>query len=206
MICVLYLFAAAELAAQDTSKPFTSQYKNSIQAEAFGGAYIYSVNYERLLITSQKFTTAGQAGLAFWGSGSELVSVFRVDATEIIGKKTGQSVDDLRQQLEVLIITQGKDGAHLYEQEKCLEIPTFPVSDIKDPTGAGDAFRGGFLRGLASGWPMQISGEVGALCASYALENVGTQNHHFERPEFVERFRKHSDDNGLLDELLEPVS
>ena len=125
---------------------------------------------------------------------------------EIISKKTGQSVDDLRQQFEVLIITQGKNGAHLYNQGECIEIPTFPVSEIKDPTGAGDAFRGGLLRGVASGWPLKIAGMVGALCASYALENVGTQNHHFERDEFVERFRNHSDDGGLLDELLENIS
>ena len=124
---------------------------------------------------------------------------------EIIGKKTGQSLDDLRQQFEILIVTRGKDGAHLYENGECLEIPIFPVSEIKDPTGAGDAFRGGFLRGLASDWPLQIAGEVGALCAAYALEHVGTQNHHFEPAAFVERFRQHADDEGLLDELLEAV-
>ena len=126
--------------------------------------------------------------------------------TEIITQKTGQSIDDLRQDFEILIITQGKDGAKLYENGQCIEIPTFPVQEIKDPTGAGDAFRGGLLRGLASGWPLQLAGNVGALCAAYALERTGTQNHHFEQAAFVERFRKYSDDDGLLDELIEAKS
>lgn len=125
--------------------------------------------------------------------------------TEIINKKTGLSLQDMRQQFEVVVITQGKDGAHIYEHGDQIEIPAFPVAEIKDPTGAGDAFRGGFLCGLAAGWPSQTAGMVGSLCASYALEFVGTQNHHFECQDFVDRFRQHADDEGLLDALLESV-
>ena len=125
---------------------------------------------------------------------------------EMIAQKTGQTVDNLKQQFEIVVITQGKEGAEIYENGEHINIPVFPVTEIKDPTGAGDAFRGGFLRGLASGWPLQLSGMVGSLCAAYALEHVGTQNHRFAPHDFVQRFRQSGDDQGILDELLEPVS
>ena len=87
-LCVLLVFTISKLNAQDATESGPMVHKNSIQAEAFGGAYIYSLNYERMLITGQKFVTAGQAGLAFWGSNGELVTAIRVDATELIGQKT----------------------------------------------------------------------------------------------------------------------
>ncbi len=125
---------------------------------------------------------------------------------EIICHKTGQTIDDLRRAVEILVITQGPNGSHIYANGERYEIPAFPCAGIKDPTGAGDAFRGGFLRGLASDWPLPLAGQLGALCATYALEHVGTQNHSFTLAEFVQRFRAFFDDGGLLDSLLAPVS
>lgn len=84
-----------------------------------------------------------------------------------------------------------------------IEVPSFTTDAIKDPTGVGDAFRAGLVRGLVAGWPLQLAGQVGALCATYVLEQVGTQNHSFSRSDFVARFRTRFDDKGLLDTLLE---
>ncbi|MBN1429771.1 MAG: hypothetical protein JXB07_15485, partial [Anaerolineae bacterium] len=64
------------------------------------------------------------------------------------------------------------------------------------------AFRSGLLKGLAAGWSWEISGRVGALAATYVLEQRGTQNHTFTRREFVDRFREHFDDGGCLDAML----
>lgn len=125
---------------------------------------------------------------------------------EIICQKTGQTLDDLCRQIEILVITQGARGSHIYQNRELIEVPAFPSDRIKDPTGVGDAFRAGLVRGLVSGWPMQLAGLVGALCATYVLEQVGTQNHRYTLAEFVERFRAQFDDNGLLDSLLEPAN
>ncbi|MCA0452815.1 MAG: carbohydrate kinase family protein [Chloroflexi bacterium] len=122
---------------------------------------------------------------------------------EIICKKTNQSLEDLKRRLELLIITQGKNGSHVYQKGELTQVPAFGCKEIKDPTGAGDAFRGGLLRGLAAGWPITLCAMVGSLCASYVLENVGTQTHHFTIPEFIERFRSEHDDQGQLDSLLQ---
>ncbi len=124
---------------------------------------------------------------------------------EIICKKTGQTLDDLCRKIEVLVVTQGPRGSHIYQNGERIEVPAFPTDHIKDPTGVGDAFRAGLVRGLVSGWPMQLTGLVGALCATYVLEQVGTQNHSYSLVEFVERFRAHFDDNGVLDSLLQPL-
>jgi adenosine kinase len=122
---------------------------------------------------------------------------------EIICKKTGKTFDDLRQGFEYLVITQGKRGSHIYHQGVLNEVPAFPEVHIKDPTGVGDAFRAGLIHGLASGWSVQISGLVGGLCATYVLEQVGTQSHHYTPADFVARFREHFDDEGALDTLLQ---
>lgn len=122
---------------------------------------------------------------------------------EMIGKKTGQTLDDLRRDIEIVVVTQGARGSHIYHQGERIEVPVFSTTQIKDPTGAGDAFRAGFMRGLVAGWPLRLAGLVGALCATYALEQVGTQNHRYTPAQFVERFRTHFDDERLLDSLLE---
>lgn len=124
---------------------------------------------------------------------------------EIICNKTGQTMQDLRNAVEILVITQGKHGSTIYLNGDTIQISAFPVDEIKDPTGAGDAFRGGFLRGVASGWPLELCAQTGSLCATYVLEQIGTQNHHFTLPQFIERFRTHYDDAGKLDSLLVPA-
>ncbi len=124
---------------------------------------------------------------------------------EVISKKTGKNLDQLRQMIPILVITQGKNGSHIYTDDKLIEVAAFPPNEIKDPTGGGDAFRAGLIRGIVAGWPLQLCAEVGSLCATYVLEHVGTQNHHFTLPEFVERFRTQHNDDRVLDSLLEKV-
>jgi adenosine kinase len=119
-----------------------------------------------------------------------------------LSRKTGFTQGDLMERANVVIVTRGADGTDIYTPAETVHIPVVPPRAIADPTGVGDGFRGGLLKGLAAGWPWKISGRAGALAATYVLEHVGTQNHHYTRREFVERFREHFDDGGLLDELL----
>lgn len=121
---------------------------------------------------------------------------------EIIKQKSGLSLKDMLERVPVVVITHGEKGSHIHTEGQLIQVPAFPVDQIADPTGVGDAFRGGLLRGMSAGWPWKLCGQVGALCAAYALERVGTQNHVFALPEFVQRFRTAFDDEGALDELL----
>lgn len=118
-------------------------------------------------------------------------------------RKTGFTHDDLMERAGTVIVTRGENGTDIYTDTDVYHIPAVAPSVLRDPTGVGDAFRGGLLKGLAAGWGWELSGRVGALAATYALEQVGTQNHAYTRREFVERFRQHFDDGGLLDSMLD---
>ena len=120
----------------------------------------------------------------------------------LISKKTGWSLDQILGHVKVLVITRGKDGADLYAGGESVHIPTVPEDEIVDPTGVGDAFRGGFLAGYANGFDWKLCGEIGSLSAGYCLEQRGTQNHSYTKQEFIQRFRDHFDDSGRLDALL----
>lgn len=120
----------------------------------------------------------------------------------LISKKTGMDLDAMLAQVNHIVVTRGKDGADIYADGKETHIPTVPEQKIVDPTGVGDAFRGGFLAAYSHGWDWELCGQVGSLAAVYVLEQSGTQNHSYTREEFVARFRQHFDDAGKLDEFL----
>ncbi len=129
-----------------------------------------------------------------------IVNEYEYDA---LRKKTGLTHEAVMAQVGTVIVTRGKDGSDIYAQDATYHIPIVPTDQLQDPTGVGDAFRGGLLKGLAAGWPWEICGRVGALAATYALEQVGTQNHRYTRQEFVNRFRQHFDDGGVLETMLD---
>jgi adenosine kinase len=120
----------------------------------------------------------------------------------LISKKTGWSLDQILDHVKTLVITRGKDGADLYSGNDAVHIPTVPENEIVDPTGVGDAFRGGFLTGYSRGFDWKLCGEIGSLAAVYCLEQRGPQSHNYTREEFVSRFRRHFNDNATLDALL----
>jgi len=121
---------------------------------------------------------------------------------DLISKKTGWDLKQILKHVKVLVITRGNQGAHLYTDGQEVFIPTVPEEEIVDPTGVGDAFRGGFLMGYSRGFDWKLCGEIGSLAAVYCLEQRGPQSHSYTKKEFVERFRKHFDDKDKLDVLL----
>ena len=62
------------------------------------------------------------------------------------------------------------------------------TADTLDPTGVGDAFRGGLLKGLAAGADWETCGRLGSVAATFALECVGGQSHAFTQDEFRRRY------------------
>ena len=119
----------------------------------------------------------------------------------LISKKTGLDLDAMLKHVDMIVVTRGEHGASIYAGGKETNVPVVPADRIIDPTGVGDAFRGGFLSGYARGWDWQVCGQMGAVAATYCIEQNGTQNHRYTREEFVMRFRKHFDDQGKLNIL-----
>jgi adenosine kinase len=121
---------------------------------------------------------------------------------ELVCKKTGYDLEQMLKVVDVVVITRGKDGSTIYAGGREYNIPVVPEVCIVDPTGVGDAFRGGFLAGYARGWSWELCGQIGSLAATYCLEQKGTQNHAYTRTQFVKRFRETFDDKGVLDILI----
>ncbi len=121
----------------------------------------------------------------------------------LIQEKTGLSEDEILEQAGGVIVTFGSAGSRIVKDGEDLFIPVAPTLWVKEPTGAGDAYRAGVLRCIQLGLPWAIAGRVGALAAAYVLEQVGPQNHHYTREAFVTRYRESFDDEGALDILLD---
>lgn len=121
---------------------------------------------------------------------------------ELIKKHTGMSESEILGDRHFTVITRGEDGASIYADGQEYRTPVVSPKQIADPTGVGDAFRGGFLTGLSHALDWEICGKIGALAATYCLEAKGTQEHSYTPKEFVARFREYFDDGGALDILV----
>jgi adenosine kinase len=121
----------------------------------------------------------------------------------MIREKTGLTKQEIVDQVDALVITLGQRGSTIETQEAHIHIPVVPSVRVVDPTGVGDAYRAGLVKGLALGVPWEVAGRMGALAAAYVLEQKGTQNHFFTQAEFVARYRKCFEGDGVLDVLLE---
>jgi len=122
---------------------------------------------------------------------------------ELIQKHTGMHDEDIRDAVDYVVITCGDCGSDIWVKDKHYHIPVVKPTKTADPTGVGDAFRGGFVRGKMLGLDWQTCGQMGSLAATYCLERRGTQNHHYTRVEFVQRYRKCFDDGGALNVIIE---
>jgi adenosine kinase len=121
---------------------------------------------------------------------------------ELIKKQTGLSEAEILAGLRFMVVTRGSEGASIYVDGAEIQTPVVPPKEIVDPTGVGDAFRGGFLTGFSHGLDWDLCGKMGALAATYCLEAMGTQEHSYIPKEFVSRFREHFEDGGVLDKLI----
>lgn len=91
---------------------------------------------------------------------------------------------------KTVISTLGAKGALIEDKGKVYAINAVKVTKAIDPTGAGDAWRSGFLTGLEKGFDLTICGQMGAVASAYAIEHYGTQEHRFTKEEFADRYRQ----------------
>lgn len=120
----------------------------------------------------------------------------------LIKDKTGLDLEAMREHSDFMLITRGEEGADLYHEKGEVHIPAVTPETIVDPTGLGDAFRGGFLKGYMHGLSLELCGQMGSITATYCLEAEGPMGHNFNLAEYVTRFRQNYDDRGELDQLM----
>jgi len=105
-------------------------------------------------------------------------------------KKTGCNIGKLRSMVEILIITKGAKGSEIYKDGKKIKIPSAKPKNDCDPTGAGDAYRAGLIKGLIEGWPLEKTGRLAGLVSVYTVEKYGTQTHGFSMSGLRKRYRE----------------
>lgn len=123
----------------------------------------------------------------------------------MIEQKTGLSLGQATELADTVIITQGEQGSLIVSGAERHEIPAVRPRWVVDPTGVGDGYRAGILKGMLHGYRWPVSGRLGSLVAAYVVEQHGTQNHAFTLPEFVQRFRDEFGDDPRFEPVLQHI-
>lgn len=109
---------------------------------------------------------------------------------ELIQQRTERDVQGLLELAQIVVTTLGRYGSRIATRGQTVEIPAATPVREADPTGAGDAYRAGLVAGLLRGLDLEGAGRVASLAATYAVEQVGTIEHAYERSEFSDRYRE----------------
>jgi len=150
-------------------------------------------------------TEARERGIAFAADPSQQLSSLDGDAIRalisgadvllsnayeaaVIERKTGWSADDVLGQVGVRVTTHSADGVVIESASgESLKVPVVPARTVADPTGVGDAFRGGFLTARARGVGLEAAARLGCLMATLCVETVGTQEYVVDRDDALAR-------------------
>lgn len=121
-------------------------------------------------------------------SAAELVFVNDYELS-VLGKAIDTAPEEVKNQVPVLVTTFGKDGSIIEgrDVDSPIRIPIAKPEKVVDPTGAGDAYRAGFLYGYLRQWDLRICGQLGAVVASFIVERHGTQ-HSFSAQDIMSRY------------------
>lgn len=109
---------------------------------------------------------------------------------EMIKKGTGWNKNDILQRTPTVITTLGEHGSILTTNGNEIKIRAARAATLHEPTGAGDAYRAGLIKGLLMKKSLLESAQMGSTCASYVVEKHGTQEHQFTLDEFWKRYRE----------------
>jgi adenosine kinase len=136
----------------------------------------------------QSLTAWDGNDLTEWISGSAIL-ISNDYELELISKMTGKDKKELLGLTKTIITTLGEKGSLISTAAGDITVPAAKAREVADPTGAGDAYRAGLLKGLVTGKDLESAAKIGAVTATYAIEKYGTQEHHFTVDEFKERYK-----------------
>jgi adenosine kinase len=120
----------------------------------------------------------------------------------ILQKKTGLDEAQLLERVTTIVVTLADKGSRIVTQDQVYQVPVAQPDAILEPTGVGDAYRAGLLKGLAHGYSWPVSGRIAALAAAYVIEHPGPQPKPYTLDAFVARYRDNFGDSTALDGWL----
>jgi adenosine kinase len=150
------------------------------ECKEFSLPYLYDPSQQIIRLNGEE--------LAEGVSGSTITVVNEYEF-EMLKNKTGWTDEQTASKTQVLIVTLGEKGSRIRVDGKVVDVPAVPARRQADPTGVGDAFRAGLIKGYLKKMSWEMAGQLGSLAATYVLEEHGTQNHRYTVQEFCARFR-----------------
>jgi adenosine kinase len=107
----------------------------------------------------------------------------------VVEQKTGRGIDEVARTVGAAIVTRGAEGASIHCDGRTMQVNAVKPHALLDPTGCGDAFRGGLLYGMARGWDWERAARLGAVMGSIKIAHRGGQNHRPSLDEVASRFK-----------------
>lgn len=144
-----------------------------------GIPYVFDPGQQALNLNSEQLIEGFKGAKVVIGNDYEL---------GMIENKTGYTTEKLLEVAEMVIVTKGEFGSTIVTRQETVDIPVAPAKQVVDPTGAGDAYRAGIIKGLVGGYSLKTMGQIAALAATYCVESYGTQGQVYTRGEFSERY------------------
>lgn len=144
----------------------------------------------------QSLTAWNKDDMLEWISGS-FILISNDYELELIMRMTGLKKQDILNKTEYIITTLGEKGVIISSKNCDISVQAAKVNEVIDPTGAGDAFRAGLIKGLVSGKDIETSAKIGVTAAAYAVEQYGTQEHYYTLVDFIKRYRENFGDITL---------
>src|SRR5437660_4793558 len=150
------------------------------ECRALGIPYIFDPGQQCARMSGDELTD-GLAGAA--------VLICNDYELELLRQKTGLGEADILRRVRALVVTRGEHGSSVIMPGGArVDAPAVKPRRIVDPTGVGDAYRGGLMKGLALGLPYEVCARLGSVAATYALEHLGGESHAYTWAEFRERY------------------
>jgi adenosine kinase len=151
------------------------------ECRELGLPYLYDPSQQIVRLSGEDLT----AGL----KGARMLVVNEYEF-EMLREKTGLPASDiLAAPSSACVVTQGGKGSQIWSHDGTYQIPVATPGCAGDPTGVGDAYRAGLVKGLALDLPWDLAGRVGSVAASYALEQPGPQGHRYSLTGFLTRYQ-----------------
>jgi adenosine kinase len=110
--------------------------------------------------------------------------------SRMLADRTGWSEAQIASRVKALIVTRGAEGSQVWTDGQCADVAPVPITEALDPTGCGDAYRGGLLYGLSQGWDWLRSARLGSVMGAIKIEQQGAQNHRISREAVARRYEQ----------------
>lgn len=156
--------------------------RHAREAREAGLSVIYDPSFQVIALDGEQLMSSADGAKALVLNDYEF-AVFQ--------EKTGKTLEQLLERIELVVVTLGEKGSRIHHRDgRIVEVQAARVTEVVDPTGAGDAYRAGFMFGLVRGEDLESCGRRGSVAAAYAVENYGTQNFHYTVDAFNRRYQE----------------